>query len=232
MTSIGGGVRKRKKRLEKKCKEVENMRLSAKEMFQKIKEITGKRSAPSSKCIKASDGSVLHDAKDIANRWEEYIKDLFDDDQDHEEIFLEGDTGPPILRSEVRWALGKMKNGRSSGPDGICIEMVRALGDAGVDLMWRLISQVYETGVFPKEMLRSIFVMIPKIPRTLDCSNHRTISLMSHILKLLLRIVLQRIRQKILPEIPQNQFGFMKDRGASNAIFVLRVLGERAIEHQ
>ena len=55
---------------------------------------------------------------------------------------------------------------------------------------------------------------------------------MCHTLKLLLKIVLQRLRRKILPEIPQTQFGFMKDRGTSNAIFVLRTLGERAIEHQ
>ena len=55
---------------------------------------------------------------------------------------------------------------------------------------------------------------------------------MSHTLKLILKIVLQRIRQKILPEIPQNQFGFMKDCGTSNTIFVLHLLGERAIERQ
>ena len=60
-------------------------------------------------------------------------------------------------------------------------------------------------------MLKSEFVTLPKIPGTLDCSSHRTISLMSHTL---------------------NQYGFMKDRGTRNAIFILRVLSERTIQHQ
>ena len=164
-------------------------------MFQKIKEFTEKRSAPSSKCINALNRSVLQETHDIANRWEEYVKDLLDDDQDPEEIiFNHGDTGPIILKSEVRWAFNKMKNGKSSGPDGVYTEMIKALEEEGIELLWKLISQVYETGVFPKEMLKSIFVALPKVPGTLDCSSHRTISLMSHTLKLILKIVLQRIR--------------------------------------
>lgn len=83
-----------------------------------------------------------------------------------------------------------------------------------------------------KPGLKSVFEAVPKIIGTLDCSTHRTISLMSHTLKLLLKIVLQRTRWKILPEILQNQLGFMKDHGTRNAIFVLSMLGERAIEHQ
>ena len=165
-SSLGKKCREAKENwLEEKCREVENLRLNAKEMFQKIKEITGKRSSPSSKCIKASNGSVLQEARDIANRWEEYIKDLFDDDQDPEEItFNRDDTGPIILKSEVRWTLNKMKNGKSSDSDGVYTEMIKALEEEGIDLLWKLISQVYETGVFPKEILKSIFVALPKIP--------------------------------------------------------------------
>ena len=105
-----------------------------------------------------------------------------------------------------------MKNGKSSDPDGVYTEIIKALEEEGIDLLWKLISEVCETGVFLKEMLKSIFVALPKIPGTLDCSSYRAISLMPHTLKLTLKIVLQRIRQKILPEIPQNQFGFMKAR--------------------
>ena len=41
---------------------------------------------------------------------------------------------------------------------------------------------------------------------------------------------MQRVRRKILPEIAEYQFGFMKGRGSRNAIFVLKMLCERAIE--
>ena len=202
-------------------------------MFKKINEIAGKRSAPSSKCIKAADGSVLQETNEVAARWEEYIQDLFNDEEEPEESTLGAvQSGPCILKTEVNWAMNNMKNGKSCGPDGVYTEMLRALDEDGIDIIWKLVSKIYESGNLPKELLRSVFIALPKIPGTLDCASHRTISLMSHTLKLLLKIVLQRIRRKILPEIPETRFGFMRDRGTRNAIFVLRMIGERAIEHQ
>ena len=219
--------------LEKECKEIEHLSLNSKEMFKKINEIAGKRSAPSSKCIKAADGSVLQETNEVAARWEEYIQDLFNDEEEPEESTLGAvQSGPCILKTEVNWAMNNMKNGKSCGPDGVYTEMLRALDEDGIDIIWKLVSKIYESGNLPKELLRSVFIALPKIPGTLDCASHRTISLMSHTLKLLLKIVLQRIRRKILPEIPEMQFGFMRDRGTRNAIFVLRMIGERAIEHQ
>ena len=55
---------------------------------------------------------------------------------------------------------------------------------------------------------------------------------MSHTLKLLLKIVLERCRSKFRPEIAQCQYGFMPDKGTRNAIFTLRMLSERSIQHQ
>jgi len=81
-------------------------------------------------------------------------------------------------------------------------------------------------------MLKSVFIAIPKKSNTLDCENHRTISLMAHTLKLFLKIILRRIRRKIIPQIPTDQYGFMPDRGTRNVIFVLLMLCERSIEHQ
>ena len=66
----------------------------------------------------------------------------------------------------------------------------------------------------------------------MDYENHRTISLMSHTLKLFLKIILQRVRRKLIPQISDHQYGFMPDRGTRNAIFTQRMLCERAIEHQ
>ena len=69
-------------------------------------------------------------------------------------------------------------------------------------------------------MLTSIFIGLSKVPGTLDCANHCTIILMCHLLRILLKIILQRIGCQLLPEIPQTPFTFM------------RMLGERTIHHQ
>ena len=80
-------------------------------------------------------------------------------------------------------------------------------------------------------MLNSVFVAILKKSNALECENHRIISLMSHIFKLLLKIVLQRIRKKLLPQIAVYQYSFTPNRITKKAIFVIHMLCERSIEH-
>src|SRR5438132_4730898 len=84
----------------------------------------------------------------------------------------------------------------------------------------------------PEDLLKSIFIALPKKPGATECELHRTISLMSVVLKLILpvRILLQPMRNKIRPEISKSQCGFMNDTGTRNAIFILRNICERSIE--
>ena len=59
---------------------------------------------------------------------------------------------------------------------------------------------------------------------------HRTISLMSVMIKLILKVLMMRMRGKIRSEIDAVQCGFVEDSGTRNAIFILRNLCEKAIE--
>ena len=126
----------------------------------------------------------------------------------------------------------KLQNREAAGPDKVVVEMLIALHEDGVNLLWKLFNKIYETGQIPTETLKSVFIAIPKKPYALECGNHRTISLMSHTLKLLLKIILRRIRRKLLPQKPVYQYGFMPDRGTRNAIFVIRTRCERSTEHE
>ena len=65
-----------------------------------------------------------------------------------------------------------MKTGKSAGPDEIPVEMFTTFEDDGVDLVWETVNKIYETGNFPEDMLKSVFFALPKVPGTLDCSNH------------------------------------------------------------
>jgi len=92
------------------------------------------------------------------------------------------------------------------------VATVTSINEEGLDTLWALIDKIYKIGKIPIDMLKSVFIALPKVSRTLDCTKHRTISLMSHILKLVLKVVLRRLRRQLLPEIGDNQFGFVKDR--------------------
>jgi len=81
-------------------------------------------------------------------------------------------------------------------------------------------------------MKESIFITIPKKGDLLNCSNYRLISLMSHITKILIRILMFRMKKVIHNEISWEQFGFRKNKGTRNAIFVMRSIAKRNIQMQ
>ncbi|XP_047489095.1 uncharacterized protein LOC125039300 [Penaeus chinensis] len=58
------------------------------------------------------------------------------------------------------------------------------------------------------------------------------ISLKSHTTKIILRVIMNRLKKKIQSEVSWSQFGFKKNKGTRNAIFVMRILAETAIEMQ
>ena len=104
-----------------------------------------------------------------------------------------------------------------------------AAGEVGI---LELSNMIHNQGSFPSELNKSILITLPKVNGTIKCEKHRTISLMSHVTKLVLRIVINRIRGRTLDEIAPVQYGFLPDKGTGNSIFVLRRLVERSVEKQ
>ncbi|GFO05641.1 RNA-directed DNA polymerase from mobile element jockey-like [Plakobranchus ocellatus] len=141
-------------------------------------------------------------------------------------------AGLPVMKEEVKAAIKKMKHGKATGPDNISVELIEVLEDFGIGRVTHLLNEINDTGQIPTDLSKSIFIALPKKPGATECELHRTISLMSHITKILLKIIMLRVRNKIKPEIAEEQRGFVEDKGASNAIYILRTLIERALEIQ
>ena len=121
---------------------------------------------------------------------------------------------------------------KSPGPADITIEMLVAEGDIGITEITKLTNMMYIKGSFQSELNKSIFIALPKVNGTIKCEKHCTISLKSHVTKLVLRIVIKIIRERTLHDISPDQYGYMSGKGTGNAIFVLRMLVERSIEKQ
>ena len=172
------------------------------------------------------------DKTEILNRWSEYIEELFDDNRPEINIPKKEVDGPPILKQEVAAAIKTMKTGKATGQDNIPVEIIVTLEDLGIDMVTKLLNSIYDSGVIPNDLLKSIFIALPKSSGATECEMHRTISLMSHCTKILLRVILRRMRKSLRPEISRAQFGFVPDKGTRNAIFTLSMLMERCIEVQ
>ena len=120
-----------------------------------------------------------------------------------------------ILKEEIVKAIKSMPKGKAAGPDEIYTALIHALDDLGAEWMTKIANKIYDEGHFPTDMSRSVFITSPKKAGTTKCELHRTISLMSHMTKVILKILLQRIRGRTKGEISEEQFGFMPDKGTT-----------------
>ena len=154
----------------------------------------------------------------------EYVKELYDEPNRSTLplYFKEPLNGPTILKSEIQNALSTMRDGKALGSDKISAETLKALNHFGLEML--LANAIYNKGVFPDGHNKSTFITIPKKSGAVNCENFRTISILSHVTKVILQVIMLRIRNKIHLEISTEQYGFMKDKGTKNAIFVLCML--------
>ena len=79
---------------------------------------------------------------------------------------------------------------------------------------------------------RSVFVPITKKGNAKECSNYRTIALISHASKVMLKILQVRLQQYVNHELPDVQAGFRKGRGTRGQIANICWIMEKAREFQ
>ena len=78
----------------------------------------------------------------------------------------------------------------------------------------------------------SVFTPIPKKGNAKECSNYRTIALISDASKVMLKILQARLQQYMNREIPDVQAGFTKGRGTRDQIANICWITEKAREFQ
>ena len=202
-------------------------------MRSNIREITGRRGCTSSGCIKSKSGEIIIEKAQVLQILTEYIKELYEDDRHKENPWIKKDMqGPRILKAEIEKAINHMKNNKATGPDEIAVEQIKGLGEFGIEKLTLILNEIYDSGEFPEDLSKSIFVTLPKKPGAIKCEFHRTIILMNHTTKILLRVLMNRARNKLKSEISDVQYGFVEDKSTRNVIFIIRMLSEPAIEMQ
>ena len=78
--------------------------------------------------------------------------------------------------------------------------------------------QIWKTQQCPQDWKRSVFIPVPKKGNAKECSNYRTIALISHASKVMLSILQARLQQYVNRELPDVQAGFRKGRGTRDQI--------------
>ena len=92
--------------------------------------------------------------------------------------------------------------------------------------------EIWKTPQWPQDWKRSVFIPIPKKGNAKECSNYRTIALISHASKVMLKVLQVRLQQYVNHELPDVQAGFRKGRGTKDQIANIYWIIEKAKEFQ
>ena len=101
-----------------------------------------------------------------------------------------------------------MKKGKSVGVDNIPAELVQAGGETMIDVLTEICNRMWRTGEWPTPWTQSLIIILPKKGNLQLCQNYRTISLISHSSKVMLKVILNRLKPQAEEIIAEEQAGF------------------------
>ena len=199
--------------------------------------ILTRTSQPKSTAIEDRDGNLLTNNEKVKERWTEYCSGLYNVELNTDISILDTRTEgsmetPPILKEEVEAAIGGLKSNKSPGIDNVPSELLKYGGEEILQALTDLCQKIMETKTWPKEWTQSLVIPIPKKGNLKQCTNYRTISLISHPSKIMLRIILNRLRRRSEEVLSEEQAGFRAKRSTVEQVFNSRILIEKCLQHQ
>ena len=105
---------------------------------------------------------------------------------------------------------------------------MKSCGEEVVKEIHGICNQIWEEGSIPEEWAKSVIITIPKKGDLAVCSNYRTIALLSHVGKVLMMVLLERLKSQMETHLSEEQAGFRKDRNTVQQILILRLIAEKA----
>ena len=233
-----GMVKARETWIEERCQEIDDSlgKNNNKKAYQLVKDLTSSKQGRTT-TIQDKNGKRLTEDRDILNRWTEYCSELYSHKVKGDPEVLKHPPvtnidSHPILWEEVEAAVKSLKPGKSAGVDNIPAELLQAGGETMIDVLLNICNKIWQTGEWPTPWTQSLVITLPKKGNLLQCQNYRTISLISHASKVMLKILLNRLTPQAEMIIAEEQAGFRPGHSTTEQIFSLRILCERYLQHQ
>ena len=162
-------------------------------------------------CMKDKDGRLVVSEKDCGKLWKKHKKKIMNVENEWDQM-VEADMveGPveEVTDKEVMEAMNKMKLGKAAGPSEVNMGMIIASGKFGVGVIKKLCERVLDERGMPEEWKTSVVVPIFKEKEdVMDCGSYRGVKLLEHAMKIVERVLENRIRR--LETIDDMQFSFM-----------------------
>jgi len=73
------------------------------------------------------------------------------------------------MEEEVKVVIEKLSKNNAPGEDNIPAEFLQSLGDMGLQLITKLVNNIYKSGKIPEDFARNIFITTPKVSKAQEC---------------------------------------------------------------
>lgn len=185
--------------------------------------------------VQSEGGALLTKSADINQTFKKFYMKLYtssaSDTQDEIIKFLEGLDLPtlnpdqrdgldaPVTASEILEVIRTLKVGKAPGPDGLTAEFFKCFPEEVTPLLLQMYNEAFSLGTLPPTLCQALITLILKKGKEpTDCKSYRPISLISLDIKILSKILANRLNRVISTLIHPDQVGFICNRFASDNI--------------
>ena len=187
--------------------------------------------------VKDSRGALLNDVQQQLERWKQHFDGVLNLHRDGIHVTelqnntpLRIKTTPPT-KTEIINAIKSLKNGKAAGIDDIPAELLKIDPLTVADALKPLFKDIWEKEVFPDDWKEGIIIKLPKKGDLTICDNWRGITLLSVVMKIFMRIILDRMVGEVDKNLRREQAGFRSGKSCIDHINTLRLIIEQAVEY-
>ncbi|KAL4084163.1 hypothetical protein QTP88_027996 [Uroleucon formosanum] len=179
---------------------------------------------PNRGAIEDNNGVIIYEDIQRGDVWKKYLEQLYEGPEltgqeiEHEEI-MDNSSNYSVLREEFDKALKDLKKKKAAGIDEIQAELWKEFGESMRSELFKLMKELFNSGELPLDFTKCKIISIPKKATTNKYDQYRTISLLTHVSKILTIIMSRRMEYKIEAILSEDQ----------EAILALRIIIEKRI---
>ena len=118
----------------------------------------------------------------------------------------------PFSKQEIDSVISELPNNKSLGPDGYNNEFIKGCWPLIAPDLYRLFEAFFDEDICLRSINSSHITLIPKKDGPSTAIDYRPISLLNTSLKLITKVLANRLQKKIRQLIHKNQYGFIKTR--------------------
>ena len=211
------------------------------EVYKIVGRLANKKPAKNASQIRKVNGEFPANNTDLKNEWELYFRSLLNPSNGNENLkttIKAAEVDLPISTekfsfSEILPIINGLKNRKAVGIDKVPAEFIKYGGHTIHNHILNICNDVFLNKTPPDDWMTNIIIPIPKKgSNTNTTSDFRGISLMSILVKIYNRLILNRIYKEINSKLRINQAGFRRNMNTVQQINTVRRILEGFNEKQ